>query len=243
MTSPIYARSHIYQYRWLAVAFTFCGGYIDAYTYGLRGNTLAAGQTGNIIFFSLELAQHNLPGLITKLLTFLAFVLGLVAVSYFRVHHRTHYWRIASLFPIIIICLVIGFVPTTWSNNLVVPPLAFGMAMLNLAFDKIEGAGYNNVFSTGNLKKAVIGWCSYFFEGDRDGLKAAINYTWLVSAFILGAVLSAEIQRVWGVATIWGASVFMTVVSGMYAFLLYRRNQYTKNPFYLASKKDDDHLN
>nr|WP_309600684.1 hypothetical protein [Limosilactobacillus fermentum] len=40
------------------------------------------------------------------------------------------------------------------------------MAMLNLAFDKIEGLGYNNVFSTGNLKKAVTGWCAYFLEGD-----------------------------------------------------------------------------
>ena len=72
--SPIYNRDHLYQYRWLALAFTFCGGYIDAYTYGLRGNTLAAGQTGNIIFFSVELAQHNLPGLVTKLWTFVAFI-------------------------------------------------------------------------------------------------------------------------------------------------------------------------
>ena len=52
--------------------------------------------------------------------------------------------------------------------------------MLNLAFDKIEGLGYNNVFSTGNLKKAVTGWCAYYLEGDRQGLTAAVNYTGLV---------------------------------------------------------------
>lgn len=131
--------------------------------------------------------------------------------------------------------------PTTWSNNLVVPPLAFGMAMLNLAFDKIEGLGYNNVFSTGNLKKAVTGWCAYFLEGDRQGLTAAVNYTGLVSAFILGALLSAVLQRVWGTTTIWGASVLLTIVSGLYAFLLYRRSQYTKSPFY-RSGQDDGHL-
>ena len=156
----------------------------------------------------------------TKLWTFVAFILGLVTVAYFRVHHRTHYWRIVSLMPVILICLVIGLIPTTWSNNLVVPPLAFGMAMLNLAFDKIEGLGYNNVFSTGNLKKAVTG---------------------LVSAFILGALLSAVLQRVWRTTTIWGASVLLTIVSGLYAFLLYRRSQYTKSPFY-RSGQDDGHL-
>lgn len=149
--------------------------------------------------------------------------------------------HIVSLLPVILICLVIGLIPTTWSNNLVVPPLAFGMAMLNLAFDKIEGLGYNNVFSTGNLKKAVTGWCAYFLEGDRQGLTAAVNYTGLVSAFILGALLSAVLQRVWGTTTIWGASVLLTIVSGLYAFLLYRRSQYTKSPFY-RSGQDDGHL-
>lgn len=44
-------RPHLYQLRELALAFTFCGGFIDAYTFMERGGTLAAGQTGNIIFF------------------------------------------------------------------------------------------------------------------------------------------------------------------------------------------------
>ncbi len=37
--------------RQLACALTFCGGFIDAYTYIQRGHTLSAGQTGNVIFF------------------------------------------------------------------------------------------------------------------------------------------------------------------------------------------------
>lgn len=36
--------------RQLACALTFCGGFIDAYTYIQRGHTLSAGQTGNVIF-------------------------------------------------------------------------------------------------------------------------------------------------------------------------------------------------
>ncbi|WP_324718523.1 YoaK family protein [Limosilactobacillus fermentum] len=87
----------------------------------------------------------------------------------------------------------------------------------------------------------MTGWCAYFLEGDRQCLTAAVNYTGLVSAFILGALLSAALQRVWGTTTIWGASVLLTIVSGLYAFLLYRRSQYTKSPFY-RSGQDDGHL-
>ena len=35
-------------------------------------------------------------------------------------------------------------------NLYILPPLAFGMAMLTTSFSKIEG--YNNTFSTGTLK-------------------------------------------------------------------------------------------
>ena len=31
--------------------FDFCAGYVDAYTFIVRGNTLVAGQTGNVVFF------------------------------------------------------------------------------------------------------------------------------------------------------------------------------------------------
>ena len=43
-------RKNIEQAKEMAAALTFCGGFIDAYTFIQRGQTLAAGQTGNIIF-------------------------------------------------------------------------------------------------------------------------------------------------------------------------------------------------
>ena len=67
--------------RQLACALTFCGGFIDAYTYIQRGHTLSAGQTGNVIFFSSALADHNVPGMINRASTFIAFSLGLLLVE------------------------------------------------------------------------------------------------------------------------------------------------------------------
>ena len=49
--------------------------------------------------------------------------------------------------------ITVGFIPASIPNIYIIPPLAFSMAMLTTAFGKIEGEGYANTFSTGNLKK------------------------------------------------------------------------------------------
>lgn len=48
------------------------------------GHTLSAGQTENIIFFSSALANHNIPGIINRASTFIAFSLGLLVVGLFH---------------------------------------------------------------------------------------------------------------------------------------------------------------
>lgn len=64
---------------------------------------------------------------------------------------------------ILFICLGVGFVPKNVPNYYVVPVIAFGLAVQNASFSKIEGMGYNNAFTTGNLKKSVVAWSAYFF--------------------------------------------------------------------------------
>ena len=42
------------QSKRLALFLTFCAGYVDAYTFIVRGNTLVAGQTGNVSFYQWD---------------------------------------------------------------------------------------------------------------------------------------------------------------------------------------------
>ena len=107
--------------RQLACALTFCGGFVDAYTYIQRGHTLSAGQTGNIIFFSSALADHNIAGMINRSSTFIAFSLGLLVVGLFHKYVKGYYWRVFCLFPILAICLIVGFLPRSVPNYYIVP--------------------------------------------------------------------------------------------------------------------------
>lgn len=215
----------LFQLREIAIGLTFIGGFIDAYTFVQRGGVLAAGQTGNIVFLSVDIARQNLPGIVTKLMAMIFFCLGIATVKILKhKKNRSHYWRLTSLIAEFIICMIVGFLPKTVSNLYVVPPLALVMAMQNVSFDQIEGLGYNNVFSTGNLKKAIISFVEYFYHHRKENITNALIYLGLVLGFSGGAVASAVLQKWFGLRTIWFVPILLIIVGGYYTILLYRRD-------------------
>ncbi|MFH5812129.1 YoaK family protein [Companilactobacillus sp. FL22-1] len=218
-------KSHkLFQLREIAIGLTFVGGFIDAYTFVQRGHVLAAGQTGNIVFLSVDIARQNLPGIVTKIMTMLFFCLGIIVVEFLKhKNNRSHYWRLTSLVAEFIICIVVGFLPKTVSNLYVVPPLAFVMAMQNISFDQIEGLGYNNVFSTGNLKKAIINFIEYFYHHRQGDITTSKIYFELVLGFSFGAIISALLQKWLFLRTIWIVPILLIIIGGYYTALVYRR--------------------
>lgn len=226
-----YQNSQIFQLREIGLGLTFIGGFIDAYTFVQRGGVLAAGQTGNLIFLSVAVAQRDLPGVLTKLATVLAFMLGVMAVRIWEYHIRpcSHYWRLISLLAELIVCGIVGGLPASVPNYMVTPPLALVMAMQTTAFGTISGHGYNNVFSTGNLKKATSALTAYGMSSDPAQLVTSQVYFELVGAFAGGAIMSALLQNWWGTRTIWVAAGVIILVGGYYVGLLFRRAQDTKN--------------
>lgn len=176
------------------------------------GHTLSAGQTGNIIFFSSALANHNIPGMINRASTF---IVGLLVVGLFHKYVKGYYWRVFCLFPILAICLIVVFLPRSVPNYYIVPAIAFGLAIQNASFSKIEGMGYNNAFTTGNLKKSVVAWSAFFFGEDKSQHTAAVNYMLLVISFGIGAIVSAFLQKFLILKTIWIAVILLLAIINM----------------------------
>lgn len=73
--------------------------------------------------------------------------------------------------------------------------------------------GYNNAFTTGNLKKSVVAWSAYFFGEDKSQHNAAVNYMFLVIAFALGAIVSALLQKIFVLKTIWFAVLLLGTIN------------------------------
>lgn len=216
---------HIYQLRAFAIALTLGGGFIDAYTFMEKGGTLAAGQTGNLVFFGIDLARHNLPGIWTKSLTFFAFIIGLYLATIISERSKLKYWRAWALCPLTLFCVVIGFLPENTPNVFVVPLLSFGMALQNVAFDKIEGEGYNNIFATGNLKIAVIQLTKYQLTHKQELKRRGLNFLYLVIGFAIGAGLAALCDVYMHQKTIWIASLYLLIVNAIYMRYAFKKNR------------------
>lgn len=201
---------HVEEARLFAIIMTFCGGFLDAFTYIQCGHTLAAAQTGNIVFLAAALVNHNVIGIIDRCGAIILYIIGIIVAITFQANIK--YWRIFCLFPILIIGGFVGAMPEDFPTYLSVGLVSFGLALLNTAFSKIEGLGYSSVFTTGNIKKSVVFGTEYLCHHRQQDLKIAINYFIVVLAFTLGAISSAIIQPFFRMKTIWVAVaiIFLT---------------------------------
>lgn len=207
---------HVEEARLFAIVMTFCGGFLDAFTYIQCGHTLAAAQTGNIVFLAAALVNHNVIGIIDRCGAIILYILGIIVAITFQAHIK--YWRIFCLFPILIIGGFVGAMPENFPTYLSVGLVSFGLALLNTAFSKIEGLGYSSVFTTGNIKKSVVFGTEYIYHHRQQDLKIAINYFIVVLAFTLGAISSAIIQLFSRMKTIWVAVAIILLTDIFYYY-------------------------
>ena len=77
---------HVEEARLFAIVMTFCGGFLDAFTYIQCGHTLAAAQTGNIVFLAAALVNHNVIGIIDRSGAITLYVLGIIDAVPFQAH-------------------------------------------------------------------------------------------------------------------------------------------------------------
>ena len=199
------------QSKRLALFLTFCAGYVDAYTFIVRGNTLVAGQTGNVVFLSVGLIQHNVSDASAKVMTLLAFMMGVLLLTIYKEKLRIVKKPILSVIPLAVLSLIIGFVPQTVENIYLVPPLAFCMGLVTTAFGEVSGIAYNNAFMTGNIKRTMLAFGDYFRTKHTTFLREGLIFVSLLSSFVFGVVFSAYLTIYYQEKTILGVPLMMSI--------------------------------
>src|SRR3954449_5282263 len=61
---------------WFALLLTLTNGFMDAHTFYVRGGVFANVQTGNVIFFALDLSERRVSAAMAHLWPILAFMVG-----------------------------------------------------------------------------------------------------------------------------------------------------------------------
>lgn len=211
------------QSKRLALFLTFCAGYVDAYTFIVRGNTLVAGQTGNVVFLSVGLIQHNVSDASAKVMTLLAFMMGVLLLTVYKEKLRIVKKPILSVIPLAVLSLIIGFVPQTVENIYLVPPLAFCMGLVTTAFGEVSGIAYNNAFMTGNIKRTMLAFGDYFRTKHTTFLREGLIFVSLLSSFVFGVVFSAYLTIYYQEKTILGVPLMMSIFYFSMLFASWRK--------------------
>ena len=229
------------QSKRLALFLTFCAGYVDAYTFIVRGNTLVAGQTGNVVFLSVGLIQHNVSDASAKVMTLLAFMMGVLLLTIYKEKLRIVKKPILSVIPLAVLSLIIGFVPQTVENIYLVPPLAFCMGLVTTAFGEVSGIAYNNAFMTGNIKRTMLAFGDYFRTKHTPFLREGLIFVSLLSSFVFGVVFSAYLTIYYQEKTILGVPLMMSIFYFSMLFASWRKKE-RKNLIlidFTCKKKED----
>ncbi|QRO07275.1 hypothetical protein JQM34_000696 [Streptococcus oralis] len=210
---------------------TFCAGYVDAYTFIVRGNTLVAGQTGNVVFLSVGLIQQNVSDASAKVMTLLFFMMGVFFLTLYKEKLRIVKKPILSLIPLAVLSLIIGFVPQTVDNIYLVPPLAFCMGLVTTAFGEVSGIAYNNAFMTGNIKRTMLAFGDYFRTKHTPFLREGLIFVSLLSSFVFGVVFSAYLTIYYQEKTILGVPLMMSIFYFSMLFASWRKKGKKKLKF------------
>jgi len=192
-----------------ACLLTMCAGFSDAYTFIERGGTLAAGQTGNVVFLSVGLIGHEISDVEVKLATMLAFMIGIFLMTVFQSFFSHSVWRLSTLVPLVLTTLVAGFLPKEVPNVLIVPFFGLSLGIVAISFGEVDGYAYNHSFMTGNLKKTMVAYGNFVRDRKMEFFWESLFMTSLIGSFVGGAILSTFLIQYYGLRTIWFVSLFL----------------------------------
>jgi uncharacterized membrane protein YoaK (UPF0700 family) len=204
---------------WFALLLTLTNGFMDAHTYYVRGGVFANVQTGNVIFFAIDMSERKITAAMAHVWPILAFMVGMALAAHIksgRVERFVPHPLRWTMTVQVVALAAIGFVPVTVSHNYVTVPIAFLAAMQMGLFRNVGDLAYLPVATTGNLMRFVESGYDGFVEKRSASRRACGIYGTLIVGFAGGALIGAFASRAWGAHAIWLAAGILAVTLALF---------------------------
>lgn len=182
----------------LGVILALTGGFLDAYTFLVRGKVFANAQTGNIVLLGTNLFQGEFKKALSYLVPIVAFIVGVFITEFIKLKFKENeklHWRQIIIFIEIFLLALVAFMPQSL-NNLANIIVSFICAMQVESFRKINGIACATTMCTGNLRSGTELLFKYIKTKDSDLKQKSINYYGIDLTFILGAGLGAVLTNI-----------------------------------------------
>ena len=204
---------------WFALLLTLTNGFMDAHTYYVRGGVFANVQTGNVIFFAIDMSERKVTAAMAHVWPIFAFLVGMVLAAHIksgRVERFVPHPLRWTMTVQVVALAAIGFVPVTVAHNYVTVPIAFLAAMQMGLFRNIGDLAYLPVATTGNLMRFVESGYEGFIDKQSASRRACGIYGTLIVGFAGGALIGAFASRAWGAHAIWLAAGILAITLALF---------------------------
>ena len=98
----------------LTAILAIVGGFLDSYSYLMRGHVFANAQTGNIVLFGVNLQKRDFTQAFYYFVPILASAVGVILVEiikyFYKEEHKIH-WRQRIVALEFVLITVVGFIP------------------------------------------------------------------------------------------------------------------------------------
>ncbi len=191
------------------------GGFLDAYTYILRGQVFANAQTGNVVLLAINIAKGAFYQAGFYLIPISAFALGVYITEIIK----SKFTKIAFIkwehFVIlieIVLLLTVGFIPKSVPPGIVNVTVSFICSIQVNSFRKISGITYASTMCTGNLRSCFENLYKYTHCRNKQALLSCLKYMGIILLFISGACIGAVLSKSIGCHCIWFCDIILIVV-------------------------------
>lgn len=201
-------------------AVSVIGGFWGGYTIFNHSDIFSNAQTGNLIKLVLHACSGQLESIGYMVLLFAVYA----AANAFYVIARKKLrlsMKIVSFIVSAAAVIATGALSLAGNHYLAVLPLAFAAPVQWNAFKTAGGNSSATVFSSNNVRQAVMLLTKYFLDKDRRALLNARFYWATLGCFHLGVAASCLLSLPFGVHSIW----FCLLPVAAAVFFYYRYKQ------------------
>ncbi len=170
----------------IAVLLTFIGGFLEIYSFLLKGKVFATTITANIILIMYNIYSFNFSEIIKYLLPIIFFSFGIIIVELLRKRLKKNsvHWREYILLLELLLVVLIYIFKDVRYDMLTISMISFMSAIQIQTFRKIENLVYMSTMCTGNTRKIIESLVK------RDFKKVKI-FSAIVFSFSLGIIFGA----------------------------------------------------
>ncbi|WP_242847221.1 YoaK family protein [Desulfosporosinus acididurans] len=190
------------------------GGLMDVYSYTVRGQVFATGQTGNFVLVAFQLSKKNYLGMIHPFVPIMSFWAGFFVawhMFYSLSKENPLLWQRRILATSIFILFFTGFIPCSYPNIIADSLIAFAASFQYCAFRKFGiDENYASIFCSGNMRSCVDNYYKGIVRKDKQALKRALKYSCILISFLAGAAIGALESGIFHEKAIWTAAVLLS---------------------------------